>query len=89
MNRHGILTDDSTFCLTCRLPFSKNRWLPAKRRRFFICAIPIQAQVVKISSLTGRFPSVSYALGPAFAELARFGLREEIVQDCDIVECRL
>ena len=39
------------------------------------------------SQLTGRFPTVSYALIPAFAKLEHFGLWEEIAQDWDIVEC--
>ena len=31
--------------------------------------------------LTGRFPTVSYALVPACATLAHFGFREEVTQD--------
>ena len=36
---------------------------------------------VKNSDLTGRFPTVLYALVPAYAKLAHFGLSEEIAQD--------
>ena len=36
---------------------------------------------VKHHLLTRRFPTVLYALAPACAELAHFGLREEIARD--------
>ena len=38
--------------------------------------------------LTRRFPTVLYALVPAGAKFAYFGVRELIVRDCEIVECR-
>ena len=47
----------------------------------YSCLTPQGLIISKLSSLTGRFPKVSYALVPACAKLTHFGLREEIAQD--------
>ena len=45
-------------------------------------------QFLTSNILTRLFPTVSYALVPAGAKLAHYGLWKEIARDCEIVECR-